>query len=144
MSQGFKRGSKWRTNSPVCLILFLIQQFQVATRRTSPYMTPVFQAQLYHRFTEIQSNLERKKLHRTNEGSKFLGGKFSNRDNVKIPNQFRQKSQPQHLKRWFFHKNKPIHFHTNSTSVIRPNKWHQLSFSSIGINKPHSAPVHRV
>ena len=35
----------------------------------------------------------RKKLHRTSEGSKFLGGSFSNRDNVRAPIQFRRESQ---------------------------------------------------
>ena len=58
----------------------------------------------YGRLIEIQSNLRRKKLHRTNQGSNFLGGSFSNRDNVRAPVQFRRESQPQHLKR-------PIHFH---------------------------------
>ena len=37
---------------------------------------------------QIQSNLRRKKLHRRNQGSIFLGGSFSNRDNVRAPNQF--------------------------------------------------------
>ena len=32
----------------------------------------------YSRFTEIQSNLRKKKLHRTNKGSNFFGGSFSN------------------------------------------------------------------
>ena len=31
--------------------------------------------------------------------SNNLGGSFSNRDNVRAPNQFRRESQPQHLKR---------------------------------------------
>ena len=35
-----------------------------------------------------QSNLKRKKLHRTNQGSTFLGGSFSNRYNVSVPVQF--------------------------------------------------------
>ena len=159
-------------------------------------MTTVFHVWPYGRFIEIQSNLRRKKLHRTNQGSNFLGGSFSNRDNVRAPIPFRReslvgegilvgirmflvqtppcawpglatqphyeapgdfwvknvkmqrltwgewgcpldngpklavgqpnssskkikKSQPQHLKRWFFLKNEPIHFHINSTSVIR-------------------------
>ena len=40
-----------------------------------------------------------------------------------------------------FLKNRPIHFNINSTSVIRPVKQNQLSFSSIEINKPLPAPV---
>ena len=33
-------------------------------------------------------------LHRTNQGSNFLGGSFSNRDNVRAPIQFRREHQP--------------------------------------------------
>ena len=43
-------------------------------------------------------NLRRKKLQRKNQGSNFLQGSFSNRDNVRAPIQFKRKSQPQHLK----------------------------------------------
>ena len=64
-----------------------------------PDMTTVFHAWAYGRFIEIQNNLRRKKLHRTNQGSNSLGGSFSNRDNVRAPIQFRRESQPQHLKR---------------------------------------------
>ena len=74
----------------------------------------------YGRFIEIQGNLRRKKLHRTNQGSNFLGGSFSNRKNIGAPIQFRRESQPQHLKRLFFLKNRPIHFDINSTGVFRP------------------------
>ena len=87
-----------------------------------------------------QSNLRRKKLHRTNQGSNFLGGSFSNRD-VRAPIQFGRESQPQHLKRWIFLNNRPIHFHINSTNVIRTVKRNQLSFCSIETNKPLPAPV---
>ena len=104
-------------------------------------MTTVFHAWPYGRFIEIQSNLRRKKLHSTNQGSNFLGGSFSNRDSVRAPIQIRRESQPQHLKRCFFLKNRPIHFHINSTSVFKPVKQNQLSFSSIEINKPLPAPV---
>ena len=61
-------------------------------------MTAVFHAWPYGRFIEIQINLRRKKLHRTNQGSKFLGGTFGKRDNIRAPIQFRRESQPQHLK----------------------------------------------
>ena len=33
-------------------------------------------------------------LHRTNQGSNFLGGSFSNRDSVRAPIQFRREHQP--------------------------------------------------
>ena len=42
-------------------------------------------ARPYGRFTEIQSNLRRKKLQRTNQDSHFLGDSFSNRYNVRAP-----------------------------------------------------------
>ena len=48
-------------------------------------MTIAFHAWLYGRFIEIQSNPQRKKLHRTNQDSNFIGGSFSNRDNVTAP-----------------------------------------------------------
>ena len=40
-------------------------------------MTIVFHAMVYGRFIERQSNLRRKKLHRMNQGSNFLGGAFN-------------------------------------------------------------------
>ena len=144
MSQGFKRDSKWRTNSPAYPFLQLIQQFHATTRSTSPDMTTVLHAWSYGRFIEIQSNLMRKKLHRTSQGSNFLRSSFRKRDSVRALIQFRRESEPKHLKRWFFLKNRSIHFHTNSTSVIRPIKRNQLSFFSIEINKPLPAPVYSV
>ena len=92
----------------------------------------------------MQSNLRRKKLHRTNQGSNFLGGSFSNRDNVRAPIQFRRETEPQHPQRLFFLNNRPIHFHINSTSVIRLGKRNQLSFFSNKINMPLPAPVRSV
>ena len=53
MSQGFKKSSKWKTNSPAYPFLQLIQQFQVATRSTSPDMATVLHTWLYGRFIEI-------------------------------------------------------------------------------------------
>ena len=58
-------------------------------------MTTVFHAWLYCRFIEIQSNLRGKKFHRMNQGSNFLGGSFSNRDNVRALIQYRREIQPQ-------------------------------------------------
>ena len=60
-------------------------------------MATVLHAWRYGRFIEIQNNNRRKKLHRTNQGSYFLGGSFSNRDNVRAPIQFRGESQSQHI-----------------------------------------------
>ena len=100
-------------------------------------MTTVFHTWMDSRFIEIQSNLRRKKLCKTNQGSNFFGRSFSNRDNVRTPIQFRREGKTQHLKRWFFLKNRLIHFHINRTIVIRPVKQNQLSFPSIEINKPN-------
>ena len=76
-------------------------------------MTTVFYALPYVGFVEIQSD-----LHRTNEGANFLGGSFSNRDNVRAPIEFRRENQAHHLKRRCFLKKRPIHFHISRTSVI--------------------------
>ena len=56
-------------------------------------MTTVFHTWPYGRFIEIQSNLRRKKLPRTNQGSNFLGGSLSNIDHARAPAQFRGESQ---------------------------------------------------
>ena len=57
-------------------------------------MTTVFHAWPYGRFIEIQTNLRSKNSHRTNQGSNFIGGSFSNKDNVGAPIQFGRESQP--------------------------------------------------
>ena len=80
-------------------------------------MATLFHTWQYGKLIEIQSNLRRKKLHRTNLGSNFLDRSFSNRDNARVTIQFRRESQPQHLKRGFYLKNRPIHFHINNTNL---------------------------
>ena len=92
-------------------------------------MTTIFRARRYGRFTEIKSNLRRKKLHRTNQGSNFVEANFKNRDNVRPPIQFRRDRQFMHLKRRYLQKNRPIYLHTNNTSVIRPVRQNKLTFS---------------
>ena len=57
-------------------------------------MTTVFHAWLYGGSIETQSNFRRKKLHRMNKDLNFLGGSFSNRDNVRAPIQFIRERQP--------------------------------------------------
>ena len=81
-------------------------------------MTTVFHARPYGRSIEIKSNPRRKKLHRAKQNSNFLGGSFSNKDDIRAPIQIRREKQSQHLKGWFFLKNRPIHFQINSTIVI--------------------------
>ena len=73
---------------------------EVAAGSTSADMTTVFHARPYGRFIEIQSNLRRKKLRRTNlrRTTNFFGSSFSKRNFVRAPIQFRRESQPQHLK----------------------------------------------
>ena len=46
-------------------------------------MTTVLYILMYGRFIDIQSKLRKKKIHRKNHGSNFLGGNFSNRDNIR-------------------------------------------------------------
>ena len=41
----------------------------------------------------------KRNLYRTNQGSNFLEGSFSNKDNVRAPVKFGRESQSQHLKR---------------------------------------------
>ena len=61
-------------------------------------MTTVLHAWSYGRFIEILRKIWRKKLNRMNHDSNFLGGSFSNKDNVRASIQFRRESQLHHLK----------------------------------------------
>ena len=67
-------------------------------RGISPDMATVFHARNYHKFIEIKSSIRRKKLHRTSQGSSFLGGSFSNRGNIRTPVQSKEERPLQHLK----------------------------------------------
>ena len=64
-------------------------------------MTTVFYTWPNGRFIEMQSNPRKKKLHRMNQGSNFLGGNFGSKDNVRAPIQFRRESPPNNLKNDF-------------------------------------------
>ena len=61
-------------------------------------MLTVFHARLHSRFTEIQSNLRRKKLQRTNQDYNFLRGSFSNRDKKKPQSNLEEKVNSSILK----------------------------------------------
>ena len=87
-----------------------------------------------------KSNLRRKKLHTTFQGSNCLGYSLYNGNNARALIQFWRR-QSQHLKRRFFSKNRPIYFHISCTRVIRLVKLNKLSFSSIQI-KPRPTPIH--
>ena len=54
-------------------------------------MTTVFHERSDGKTTYTDNFPERKKLHRTNQGSYFLGGNISNWNNVRAPIQFRTK-----------------------------------------------------
>ena len=60
--------------------------------------------------TEIQSNLRRKKFHRTNQGSNVLAGSLSNRDNVTSQIHFMIDILPTILKDDFYLKTYPSIF----------------------------------
>ena len=104
-------------------------------------MATVFHAWLYGRFIEIQSNLRRKKLHRTNQTSNFLGGSFNNRDYVRAPIQFRTESQPQHLKSWFSLRTDPSIFTSIAPVLLdwsNESSWVFVALKSISHFLPQS------
>ena len=106
----------------------------MAARSTSPDMTTVFHARPHGKFIETHNNLRRKKVHRANQGTDFLGGSFSNEENVVASIQFRRERQPQHLKDDF--SSRTDNNNSNSNSVTRLIKRNQLSFSNTVISKP--------
>ena len=122
MSQDFKKVSRWRNNS----------------LRTCPDMRKIFHARLYGRLIEMQSNVWRKKLHRTKQGYNFFGAvltiyiMWDSQSNLYKKDNFRI---------W---KDDFDHFNIISTSVVRLVKRNKLSFSSIEIKKPLSVLVHSV
>ena len=73
-------------------------------------MTTVFHARLFGRFREIQNNLRRKKLNRTNQSSNSLEGSFSSRDNVTTVIQFRRERQTEHFENDFSSRKDPSIF----------------------------------
>ena len=77
MCQGFKGGSKWRTNSPAYIhFCSLSNNSKKQVGVTAQTWLQIFHTWPNKRFIETQSNLRRKKLHRTSHDSNFLGGKF--------------------------------------------------------------------
>ena len=60
-----------------------VEQPTRIARRVELLGVPAHSKRPYGRFIEIKSNLRRKKLHRTNEGSNFPGGNCSNRNNFR-------------------------------------------------------------
>ena len=78
-------------------------------------LTTVLNTWLDDSFVEIQSKLRRNVI-------EWIKAPIFNLE---------KRVNPSILKDEFFLKNRSIHFHINSTSVIRSVKWNQLSFSSI-------------
>ena len=93
MSQRFKNSREAASEGPTVLYTHFCSLL------TYPRHDYKFHARLYGRFIEIKSNLRKKKLHRTNQGSNLPGDSFSSSENVTNPIQFRRKQQPKHLKR---------------------------------------------
>ena len=103
----------------------------MTARSNNPDMPAVFHTCPYGKFIEIQNNVRRKKLHRTNQDSNYLGGSFSKRDTVRAPIQFRREIQSQHHKRWFFLKSRPIHFHIELSFPTLKSLSHFLPYSTV-------------
>ena len=59
-------------------------------RSTSPDMTREFYTKPDDGFIKMKNNLRRKKLHRTNQSSNFMGASFNNGDNARALIQFRR------------------------------------------------------
>ena len=82
----------------------------------------VFYVWQYGRLIEIQSNLRRKKLHITNQGSDFLGGSFSNIMQQPQSN-LEEKVNPGILKDYFFSRTNTFIFTLIKPELIdRSNK----------------------
>ena len=125
------KGSRGAASERPTVLHICFCNFQLAAWSTSLEVITVFHAWSHGRLVEMQINHRRKKIHRMNQGSNFLKGSFSNRDNVRASIQFRRESQPQHLKRSVFLKSRSIIFHVNRTSVIRLVKRNQLNFPAL-------------
>ena len=112
-----------KEQNPAYPFFQLIQQFQVATRRNTPDITTVFHTRPYGRFIEIQSNFTRKKLHRTNQGSNFLGCIFNNRDNAQPQSKLEEKVNLSILKDEFSSRTDPSIFTSIAPVLLdRSNK----------------------
>ena len=78
----------------------------------------IFHPWPYDRFIETQSNLKRKKLHRMNQGSNFLGDSFRNRDNVRGQSNLEEEVDPGILKHDFSSKKEPSIFKSIASVLL--------------------------
>ena len=100
-------------------------------------MTTVLYACPYSIYIEIQNNLRREKLHRTNQGSKFLGSSFSNKDNIRPQSNLEEKVNPNIFKDEFSSQTHPSIFTAIAPVLLdRSNKtseffqyWNQQTIS---------------
>ena len=91
-------------------------------------MTTVFHARINSKFIEIKSNLKRKKFHKMNQGSNFLGASFT--ETMKQPlSNLEETGRKRSLKNYFFMK-RFIHFHINISRFIR-TIYKKTEFSTI-------------
>ena len=81
-------------------------------------MTTIFHARPYGRFMEVQSKLRRKKLHRTNQDSDFLGDSFSKGDNVTGPSNLEEKDNLSILKDDFSSRTNPSIFPSRAPELL--------------------------
>ena len=97
--QGFKRSYKCTMTSPAYPFLWHTQNIKVVIKDTSLDMTIVFRALPYGNFIKIKSNHREEKLPSMNQGTDFLGDRFSERDIVRVSIQLRRQRQSHHFKR---------------------------------------------
>ena len=85
--------------SPAYPFLWHTQNIKVVIKDTSLDMTIVFRALPYGNFIKIKRNLREEKLPSMNQGTDFLGDRFSERDIVRASIQLRRQRQSHHFKR---------------------------------------------
>ena len=106
-------------------------------------MTTIFHARTYSRFMEVQSKLRRRKLHRTNQDSDFLGDSFSKGDNVTGPSNLEEKDNLSILKDDFSSRTDPSIFTSRAPELLHWSNeqaeffqhWNQQTTSSYTIPK---------
>ena len=102
-------------------------------------MIILFHTWWHGRFVEIQSNLKRKKLHRINQRSNFLGGSLSKRGNVRAPIQFRRESQSYILKDDFSSRTNPSIFTSIAPVFLDQSNENSWDFPAL-ISTSHFLP----
>ena len=107
-------------------------------------MTTVFHAWLYGRFIEIQSNLRRKKLHKTNQGSNFLKALLATEIMKQPQSSLEEKVNPSIVKDNFSSRTAPYIFTSIASVLLDQSDETDCVFFRIEINKVLPAPIHSV